>query len=375
MAPNRSPRAGSRTEPHESRKDIVAVLDTLINLFPGAVASLQFVKDLAVLGGAVALTGIGLAWLKRLQLRQAVALEARGRGLSEGSADFLANVLWREGPDAARDMLRSTDSVRARLTRELASFRHAEAAAEFAEKAAKFMDELRVRDPAFEDAPLLFEKVLLSSVSEGGSPLEAYVVQIDDANLHLISSSECPWAVRNEMNLERTEKRSEPLVATLKLRPMPGNREWVVSLDFQINGLDRRRATRKECRIEAWTLPTTAGAYTLRGRLQDGEPLDCSALEKLEAWPRRQPVVIEDFSCDGARLLVEHDGRKGDHFYLVLTDPNGCLAALPLVEVVSARSGDEGRSLLGTRFCAVRLKERNVLADYAQQAVTTAGTD
>jgi hypothetical protein len=40
----------------------VAVLDTLINLFPGVTASLQIVKDLAVLGGGVVFTGIGVAW-------------------------------------------------------------------------------------------------------------------------------------------------------------------------------------------------------------------------------------------------------------------------------------------------------------------------
>jgi hypothetical protein len=137
-------------------------------------------------------------------------------------------------------------------------------------------------------------------------------------------------------------------------------------MDFQTSGLDRRCATRRGGRREGGTLPTTAGAYTLRGRLQGGEPLRHDTLEKLEAWPRRQPVVIEDFSCDGARLVVEHDGRKGDHFYLVLSTVDGSLAALPLVEVVSARPDEDGRSVLSTRFCAVRLKERNILADYAQ---------
>jgi hypothetical protein len=353
----------------------VAVLDSLINLFPGVAASLQFVKDLAVLSLAVALTGMGLAWLKRAQLRQAVALEARGRGLSDLTASFLADLLWREGPDSTRDLLRSTDSIRSRLARELASLRQFESATRFAEQAAELMKEMRVREPAFEGAPLLFEKVSLSGEpdSDGAADapgLTAFVVEIDEGNLHLASTVSCPWQVRQELHLTRTEKRAESLVTTLKLRPMPGNREWVVSLDFQINGLDRRCATRRGCRIEAWTLPTTAGAYTLRGRLQGGEALHSETLEKLEAWPRRQPAVIEDFSCDGARLVVEHEGRKGDHFYLVLTTTDGSLAALPLVEVVSARSEEDGRSVLSTRFCAVRLKERNILADYAQNTAT-----
>lgn len=344
----------------------MAVLDSVINLFPGVAASLQFVKDLAVLGGAVALTGTGLAWLKRAQLRHSVALEAHGRGLSELSAAFLAGITWREGPETVRDLLRSTDSIRARLARELSSYRAADAACRFAEQSARLMNELHVRDPAFESAPLLFEKVLLTNGS-GGEPLTAFVVAIEEGNVHLVSPAICPWQVRQEVQLERTEKRADPLMVTLKLRPMPGNREWVVALDFQTNGLDRRCATRRGCHIEAWTLPTTAGAYTLRGRLQLGEPLEPCTLEKLEAWPRRQSVVIEDLSCDGARLVVEHVGRKGDHFYLVLATGDGSLAALPLVEVVSARSDEDGRSVLSTRFCAVRLKERNILADYAQQ--------
>ena len=185
--------------------------------------------------------------------------------------------------------------------------------------------------------------------------------------MHLVSPEACPWPARHDIRMERTEKRTEALVVNLQLRPMPGNREWVVGLDYQTNGLDRRCATRHGCSVAAWTLPTTAGAYTLRGRLQDGETLDRTALEKLEAWPRRQSVVIEDFSCDGAKLVMESEGRKGDHFYLVLERPDGSIAALPLVEVVSVRPDDAGRSQLGTRFCAVRLTERNILADYAQE--------
>ena len=347
----------------------MAVLDTLINLFPGVAASLQFVRDLSVLGGAVALTGIGLAWLKHAHLRQTVALEARRRGLSELSAEFLATVTWREGPEAVHHLLRSTNSIRARLARELGSFSDQQVASRFAVQAARLLEELKVRKSALEGVPRLFEKVLISGgPGDNTLPVFAYLVEIEEDDLHLISPAPCPWQDRHEMYIQRTETSGEPLVVTLKLCPTRSNREWVASLDFRASGLDPRRATRHRCRMNAWTLPTTAGAFTLRGRLQSGQPLSLKALENLEAWPRRQTVVIEDISSDGARLVAKHDGREGDHFYLALSTTDGSLTALPLAEVVSARQGESGCFVLNTRFCAVRLRERNLLADYAQQA-------
>lgn len=347
----------------------MAVLDTLINLFPGVTASLQIVKDLAVLGGGVVLTGIGVAWFKRFQLRQAVILEARGRGLSIDSAELLARCLWREGPELTRDLMRSTDSMRARLASELGSFRHTDAAERFAVRAARIMEELRVRGASYEGAPLLFEKVVLTDpMQEQIDTRTAWVVEIDDEDIHLVCAESCNWPVRHDLHLARSEAEQNPMLVNLLLRPMPGNREWVVSHDFASSGVDRRHAVRRDCNIEAWTLPTTAGAYTLRGRLQDGAALEPCNLEKLEAWPRRQRVIIQDISCDGARLSVDHPVTRGDHFYLVLSQPDGAVSALPLTEVVSVRDDEQGLTILGTRFCAVRLKERVVIADYAEDS-------
>ncbi|MDG2150360.1 MAG: hypothetical protein P8N09_12645 [Planctomycetota bacterium] len=350
----------------------MAVLDTLINLFPGVAASLQFVRDLSVLGGAVLLTGIGLAWLKHAQLRHSVTLEARRRGLTELSAEFLASIAWREGPEAVHHLLRSTNSIRARMARELGAFRDQQVASRFAVQAARLMDELKMRKSTLEGMPLLFEKVLISGGPTDRTPsVYAFLVEVEEDDLRLVSPGLCPWEEGREMHIQRTETCAEPLVVTLKLRPIRSNREWVASLDFRASGLDSRRATRRRCHIQTWTLPTTAGAYTLRGRLQSGLPLKPETLEGLKAWPRRQAVVIEDISCDGARLVVKHDRRRGDHFYLALSTADGFLVALPLAEVVSARQNETGSFVLNTRFCAVRLRERNLLADHAQQAATS----
>jgi len=350
----------------------VAVLESLINLFPGVAASLAFIRDLAVLAGGIAGAGAALAWLRRLQLQAAVALEARGRGLSSEASCFLGHLLWRDGADAAREMLRSAEALRTRLGADLTAFRQTETAERFARRAAQLLDEMRLREALCASAPRPFEKVLLRDPAEpGAQPVVAHVLAVDADNIHLACTERCEWPVRQELHLQRGDQPTQTLVVTLMLRPMPGNREWVVSHDLLATDVDRRRAERKPCHIEAWALPTTAGAYTLRGRLQEGEALDPSALERLEAWSRRHPVVIEDLSGDGARLVVDRAVQRGDHFYLVLSRSNGPLAALPLTEVVSVRTDEQGKTVLGTRFCAVRLKERMVLADYAQEALPT----
>ena len=62
--------------------------------------------------------------------------------------------------------------------------------------------------------------------------------------------------------------------------------------------------------------------------------------------------------------------RRGERFYLVLSNADGSVEALPLTEIVSIRSGEHGRLMAGVRFCAVRMKERLILSDYAQTAST-----
>ena len=66
--------------------------------------------------------------------------------------------------------------------------------------------------------------------------------------------------------------------------------------------------------------------------------------------------------------MANHTVARGDHFYLVLSQADGSVSALPLTEVVSVRSTEDGKAILGTRFCAVRLKERMIIADYADDS-------
>jgi hypothetical protein len=349
---------------------------------------MEFVKDLVILGVGVGLTGGAMALYRRSQLRAAVNLEAQDRGLSRETAAFVSRLFWRGGPDCARELMRSPDLLRNRLATDLSSFRHLEVASRFADKIATLCAELNMRVQAFPGAPLLFEKVSISDPSDPDmSPSVAFVVAIDEQSYSLICVDECPWPVRHDLNLLRSEAepgaiRSETSeaslasasgredgaqVVTMTLRPMPGSREWVVTHDLLTAGVERRSAQRRACHVEAWLLPTTAGAYTLRGRLQERGSVDIECVQRLEAWPRRQRVTVEDLSCDGARVATDHEVRRGEQSYLVLSHADGSLAAMPLLEVVSVRNED-GRQILGTRFCAVRLKERMVLADYAQEA-------
>lgn len=349
----------------------MAPLQTAINLFPPLAAQLQAIVDVGLVtagvGGAVVLS----VWLRGCHRRETVRLQARARGLSPVSADLLARVLGPEGGETARALLRSPELLRQRLATDLGRQRSHEAAARFARTAAAVADELRLSLPPFENAPRLFAPLLLTDPDDGeAAPVHGWVVAVDEGHLTIVSPAPCEWPVRRD--LLAAPPGGEPFTVTLVLRPMPGCSEWVLAHELVGAGINRRSARRFPCRIAAWTLPTTAGTFALRARLQGGEPLDAEALRRLECWPRRHAATVEDLSADGARVVLDHDVKRGDRFYVVLADDEGQISALPLAEVVSVRDGDKGRLVAGTRFCAVRMKERVVLADFAQAAAATA---
>jgi hypothetical protein len=349
----------------------VAPLQTVINLFPHVAGRLQAMADLGLVVASVGSVVLVSVWLRGCHKREMVRLEARSRGLSPASADLLARVLGAEGGETIRALLRSPELLRQRLATELGRARQAEHASRLARGAAGITEELRLAIPPFDGAPRLFAPIAIRDPGDAGAaPVEGWVVAVDESHLTLVALGGCPWPVRRDLSAALPGE--EPFGVTLVLRPMPGCCEWVLGHELVDEGVNRRSARRFPCRIAAWTLPTTAGTFGLRARLQGGEPLDPEALRKLEAWPKRHPATIEDLSADGARIAVEHEVRRGDRFYVVLSDTEGRIAALPLAEIVSVRESESGERVLGTRFCAVRLKERVVLADFAQEAAATA---
>ena len=161
---------------------------------------------------------------------------------------------------------------------------------------------------------------------------------------------------------------SEPVLVTLLLRPMPGSPEWVLDHEFDYSGPDRRKTRRVGCQIPAWTFASSAGTYALRARLQLDQPVDMESLRRLPGWSERHQVMVEDISADGARLSITFGLDRGDRFYIALSRADGTIAALPLVEVVSCRPCADEQRLIGVRFCALRSRERDLLAEYAGTA-------
>jgi hypothetical protein len=259
--------------------------------------------------------------------------------------------------------------MRQRLATELGTIRRHENAERFAARAALLCDELGLRSPTMPGAPILFEPIELRLTDQDDEPPHVcWVVQIEESNITLVSNQACRWPIRTELLARRMGPGGDSFELTLLLNPMPGCHEWVVGHALLDSPHNRRSASRIACRLDAVLLPCTAGSYSLRGRLQVGESIDTAALHALPAWERRLAVVITDLSADGARLRVHADVKQGERFYLVLSDDGGEVRALPLAEVVSARPADDDCFVLGTRFSAVRLKERRCLAEFAHRA-------
>ena len=347
----------------------MAVADTLINLFPSVTGSAILLWDVALVLVGLSLAGAWATWSHHRRRRDAVRLVAIHHGLTEDCARFVAQTLGHDGPDTVRMLLRTPPALRQRLTSELGAITRPEWAARFATQAAALAGAMRLREPTYPSAPLLFEEVELRDPQDERTPaVRGWVVQVDDARLAVVSPARCPWPVRKDLLMVRVHDADhEPVFVTLLLRPMPGAPEWVLDHEFDYSGPDRRRTRRQACQIPAWTFASSAGTYALRTRLQLDQPVDMESLRRLPGWGERHQVVVEDISVDGARLSVTHCTDRGDRFYIALSRSDGTIAALPLVEVISARVCNDGR-LLGVRFCALRSRERNLIAEYAETA-------
>ena len=324
--------------------------------------------DLGLAGGGLALAGTGLAAWTRRQRKAAVRLELSRHGLTPEATDLLAERLVRDGADAARMLLANPQGLRQRLAHELSQVRRLEEARDVADRCAQVCDGLRMRVPPYPAAPLLFEEVLLRDEEDpSADPVPAWVTRVEDERLALASPAPCPWPVRRDLLLERPTSGEAAVHVSLLMRPSQGSPEWIVDHDFDYGGPERRAARRHRARtrIAAWAFPCTAGAYTLRARLQQDEPVDTESLRRLRGWPERKPVEIQDLSSDGCRLSLSGDVCVGERFYVALSHSDGTIAALPLAEVVSVRVGPDDDLLAGMRFRAVRLKERLLLADFA----------
>lgn len=182
----------------------MAVADTLINLFPSVTGSAILLWDAALVVGALSLAGGWATWAHRHRRRDAVRLAAIHHGLTEDSARFVARTLGGDGPDTVRMLLRTPLALRQRLTSELGAMVRPEIAARFATQAAALAGALRLREPTYPSAPLLFEEIELRDPQDGAAPpVRGWVVQVDDARLAVVSPAPCPWPVRKDLLMVR----------------------------------------------------------------------------------------------------------------------------------------------------------------------------
>jgi hypothetical protein len=354
--------------------DIVATPDPLINLFP--LMLLAETTEWLLLALPPAFVGIYLAryWVT---LRRRWAIEALGaeRGLTESTADTLGRLFQGKGVAAAEMMLSAPELLRARLARELRRRRRDEDTQEFAARAAKLLQELKLVKPPFAGAPQPFHKLLLSDMADpAASDVEAWVLGVDERNLTIVCRSECPWPMRHELMVKPAADQGEPFRAALLLRPVPPRHEWVLAHDLVDVITNRRSAVRVPCEIATSLLPDTGDTILLRERLAEDRKVTVEEVQRRRMWAQRRSGVVRDISPDGCRLELSHEVALRDRFHVVLARLDGELVALPLCEVVDIQRGTAGDVVAGVRYIGLRLQERTRLANFVRELASVTAT-
>ena len=273
-----------------------------------------------------------------------------------------------------------------RLADRLRTSRNAEEAEALATSARCLLEEIDGRWPAFEGAPLPFEKVCLGDGSDTHGIHHGWLCAVDERNLAVIAHQRCPWPVRTLLVVSRPGSGQAPFAGWLMLRPMPGHHEWVLSHELCPDQSNRRSQARVPVEIRTWTLDQTRQVGSMREKLRHGNRLLLGRLRRVDAWARRHRIRIRDLSSHGALLDVHHEVSPGDVFHVVIP-ADGTLGApvaepeehgrpkdelrvvaLPLVEVVSVRLGTGGRLVVGTRFSGMRHQERVAMQALVRRA-------
>lgn len=326
--------------------------------------------SLAILGTVVAIAVMAV----RVHRRRGSLGHAHDRGLSRGSALFLARALGTERPTTVRALLEAPDLLRERLASRLSRLSRRESAERFSRSAAQLLDELAVRRPVFEGAPLLFERVIVRDRTRPGGPsVTAFVADVDEQTLTLITPHDCPWTSRQEIEIDLPERhRREHFDARLQLRPAADDPEWVLDHSLEVEQGNRRLVPRVPCELDVWLLRPSVEVATVRDQLRGTRPPSPGALQHTDAWVARHRAHMIDLSTHGAGMLAHHEVESGQRFYVAVVEGD-VVIALPLAEVVDCRPCPDGQLRLGTRFYGMRLKERMRLADLVRRLSRQAG--
>ncbi len=363
----------------------------LINLFPVETGGIQAAAALLLAAVALVVGSTSFVFWRRASRRRTATELALAHGLSARSAQCFATMFQHESAGTAESLLTAPDLLTKRLVLAIARQPGREAALAVAADAARLLDELGLRTPAFDGAPLPCEPFVISDPTEPSGPaVLVFVGAADEKNLIVVSPFPCPWPLRRNLlatpqplpglgttsgaPLANSNGTAEPeappgrmaFEAALLLRPMPPLNEWVFTHALVETITNRRATVRVPCRIETVTLPDSGDPLLLRQRLQREESVRFGELQSSRAWSQRLTVTVVDISADGARLVLDQPLAKHQRLHLVLARADDSLLALPLAEVVDVRRDDGGGTIAGVRFIGVRMKERLCLADYVR---------
>ena len=346
-------------------------LPAVINPFPweGSVplALAGLAADFLVVAMIGTVVAVGVMAVKVHRRRGSLG-HARDRGLSRSSSLYLARALGRERATTIRALLEAPDLLRERLATQLGRLSRRESAERFSHGAAKLLDELGVRAPLFEGAPLMFERVIVRDRTRPNGPsLTAFVADLDEHTLTLITPHPCPWPARQELSVELPDRsRDETFEARLQLQPRGDDPEWVLDHSLEIESGNRRLVPRVPCDRDVWLLRASVEVSAVRDQMRSKRPPRPGTLQRTDAWVARRRARLIDLSTHGAGLVVHHDVLLGQRFHVALFE-DGTLVGLPLAEVVDVRPRPDGRLRVGTRFYGMRLKERLRLADLVRR--------
>ncbi|HEX5009236.1 MAG TPA: PilZ domain-containing protein [Planctomycetota bacterium] len=343
---------------------------TLPGAAPGASSLPVSALVCLCLGGPLVVGAALASFARRRRRRLAIVARGHAQGLSTASAELLARLLGREGPDALDVLLEQPAELRRLCARALRAARDEAAAERLAVAAARLFAERGAAAPAFPGAPVPFDRLRLHDPTDARTPdVIAWVLSADERSLQLIARDDCPWPARRVLRVAPAAAPTDAAAsfeAQLMMRPAYPAWEWVL-MHRQVDVVTNRRATaRVPCRLATLVLPDGGDAPRLRERLLREESLEADELHRAECFARRNDATVLDLSPDGARLSLRHAVTLRQRLHLLLRQPGGAIVALPLCEVVSTGQEDDGSVRAGTRFVNLRLKERVRVAEFVR---------
>ncbi len=308
----------------------------------------------------IAFLALTALYVVRMLRTRALTRAAGELGLNEPCAKFVGKALVRS-PGTPESLVSSAARLREALARRLGTITNDTAADRFAINAAWCLSQLGCRDAPFEGAPKTFDAVQVGDPVDSSPTFTAYIADVDETSLTLITSRACPYPPHTPLTL--TLEDDSKIETTLELKPVTAAPEWVLAHTLDAN-VERRETHRTPCSVNTVSLEPCAEVVEMRRALRLRWPLSHSDLEDNEIWRHRRRMRIIDISPGGAAVLVDEHVPLGERFHLLLSGADDSVLAVPEVEVLHTHQAPTGELRLGVRFIGVRLAERTAICDW-----------